>query len=108
MRNLSHILNVSTNVNGNLTFSIETNVVKLSAHFPDVVLASFIGPQNTSQNEEIVSCTLDIKKFIMFFSGLQINNCKTMCSIVHHKMVKFFMEQPGALSIQIFLTEITL
>lgn len=66
-----------------------------------------IGPINSSSDEEVVCCTVDIKKFLMFLSGLQITNCKTVCSIVHHKMVRFFMEQPGALSIQIFLTEIS-
>lgn len=73
----------------------------------DVSYCSFVGPVDSSEDDEVVCCTVDIKKFLMFLSGLQINNCKTTCSIVHHKMVKFFMEQPGALSIQIYLTEIS-
>lgn len=43
MRNISHSLTVSANKNGRLSLQIETNVVKLSAHFPDVMLESFIG-----------------------------------------------------------------
>lgn len=123
---MSHSLKVSANKTGRLTLQIETHVVKLSAHFPDITLESFIGnryisysltftshkfslgPVQSSGDEEEVYCTVDIKKFLMFLSGLQMNNCKTLCSIVHRKMVRFFMEQPGALSIQIFLTEISI
>lgn len=43
MRNLSHNLTLSANKNGKLTLQIETNMVKLSAHFPDISLESFIG-----------------------------------------------------------------
>lgn len=43
MRNMSHSLTVSANSNGRLSLKIETNVVKLSVHFPDVTLESFIG-----------------------------------------------------------------
>lgn len=43
MRNMSHSLTVSANKNGRFTLQTETNVVKLSAHFPDITLESFIG-----------------------------------------------------------------
>lgn len=43
MRNMSHSLTVSANKDGRLTLQIETNIVKLSAHFPDITLESFIG-----------------------------------------------------------------
>lgn len=43
MRNMSHSLKVSANNDGRLTLQIETSVVKLSAHFPDITLESFIG-----------------------------------------------------------------
>lgn len=43
MRNMSHSVTVSANKNGRLTLQTETNVVKLSAHFPDIALESFIG-----------------------------------------------------------------
>lgn len=64
---------------------------------------------NTTREDEdnIISSTVDIKKFIMFLSGMQLNNCQAVCNIVQDKMVKLYMEQPGALLLQIFLTEVT-
>lgn len=57
---------------------------------------------------DTVTATIDIKKFLMFLSGMQMNNSRTTCSIVQGKMVKLFLEQPGALNLQIFLTELSL
>lgn len=54
---------------------------------------------------DTVTATIDIKKFLMFLNGMQMSNCRTMCSIVQGKMVKLFLEQPGIVSMQIFLTE---
>lgn len=112
LRNMSHSLIVSANQNGRLTFQIKTNVVNVAAHFTDLSVQSFAVGQICSNNDEnedsqLISSTIDIKKFLMFLSGLQISNCRTLCSIVHGQMVKLFMEQPGALSIQVFLTEMS-
>lgn len=73
-----------------------------------VVQVPTINDCDEDEAEQIVYSTVDIKKFLMFLSGLQVNNCRTVCSIVHEKMVKLHMEQPGALTIQIFLTELSL
>ncbi|KAG5894524.1 hypothetical protein JTB14_026813 [Gonioctena quinquepunctata] len=113
MKNMSHSLIVSANKNGRLTFQIKTNVVSLSSHFTDLSVQSFAVGQipdfidGGDDDAHVISSTVDIKKFLMFLSGLQINNCSTLCSIVNGKMVKLYMEQPGALSIQIFLTELS-
>ncbi|XP_056642687.1 checkpoint protein HUS1 [Diorhabda sublineata] len=113
LRNMSHSLIVSANQNGRLTFQIKTNIVNIAAHFTDLSVQSFAVGQISSNNDDedddsqLISSTIDIKKFLMFLSGLQISNCRTLCSIVHGQMVKLFMEQPGALSIQIFLTEMS-
>lgn len=61
-----------------------------------------------SEQDEKVYTIVDIKKFLMFMSGLQLNNCRTMLSIIQGKMVKLFLEQPGAMSLQVFLTQLTL
>lgn len=68
-------------------------------------------PDSDSENEAedfstVVSANVDIKKFLMFLYGMQLNNSKTICSIVHGKMVKLHLEQPGALSLQYFLTQL--
>jgi len=113
MKNMSHSLTVKANKNGKLTLQIKTNTVSLSAHFPDLGINSFAGhiPSGYDSEHESasdVSSTIDIKKFIMFLSGMQLNNCHAVCNIVQEKMVKLYMEQPGALLLQIFLTELNI
>ncbi|XP_044745246.1 checkpoint protein HUS1 [Coccinella septempunctata] len=115
MKNMSHQLIVSANKNGRLILRIQTNTVTISSHFPDLNLESFavgitsnndIDDTNEDDEMHAVSSTIDIKKFLMFLSGMQLNNCKALCGIVHNRMVKLYMEQPGAMKLQIFLTEL--
>ncbi|KAK9891173.1 hypothetical protein WA026_013489 [Henosepilachna vigintioctopunctata] len=117
MKSMSHKLIVSANRSGRLILKIETNTVTLSSHFLDLSLESFaVGHLHTLDDEDstrendgelhAVSSTIDIKKFLMFLSGMQFNNCKALCSIVQNRMVKLYMEQPGAFKLQIFLTEL--
>lgn len=73
-------------------------------HIPDAEDMECDSEENDLQT---VSATIDIKKFLMFLTGMQVNNYKTTCSIVQSKMVKLALEQPGALSFQCFLTELS-
>ncbi|KAK4885330.1 hypothetical protein RN001_001601 [Aquatica leii] len=114
MKNMSHSLIVSANNFGRLSLQIKTNMVNLSAHFTNLGIQSFaVGQDNESTvgdgsaNESIVTATIDIKKFLMFLTGMQLNHCRTTCSIVHGKMVKLASEQVGALSLQCFFTELS-
>ncbi|XP_050296994.1 checkpoint protein HUS1-like isoform X2 [Anthonomus grandis grandis] len=111
MKNMSHSLIVKANKAGKLTLQIKTSTVKLSAHFPGLNVNSFAGHVRESVYEDeddnsAVSSTIDIKKFITFLTGMQLNHCQAVCNIVQGKMVKLYMEQPGALALQIFLTEL--
>lgn len=64
--------------------------------------------ENDAAAAQMVTATVDIKKFLMFLDGMQINNdCKTICNIVHGKMLKLQIEQPDMFSLQCFLTEIS-
>lgn len=64
--------------------------------------------QTIDEDLDTVTATIDIKKFLMFLTGMQMSNCRSMCSIVQGSMVKLFLEQPGIISLQIFLTELSL
>lgn len=55
---------------------------------------------------EVVRCQVDIKKFLLFLTGLQITNHKTICSIVDEKMVRLHFEQQGVVTLQCFLTQV--
>mgnify|MGYP002775682004 CR=1 FL=1 len=43
MKNLSQSLTVRANKNGKLTLQFKSNIVSLSAHFPDLSVNSFAG-----------------------------------------------------------------
>lgn len=65
--------------------------------------------ENDEADAQMVTATVDIKKFLMFLNGMQINNnCKTICNIVHGKMMKLQVEQSEMFSLQCFLTELSL
>ncbi|XP_066249726.1 checkpoint protein HUS1 [Euwallacea similis] len=111
MKNMSHCLVVRANRSGELTLEIKTNIIKLSAHFSHLNVHSFADGQLDSEaveDGEAVSSIIDIKKFLTFLSGMQLNNCQAICNIVQGKMVKLSMEQYGVLLLQIFLTELSI
>lgn len=133
MKNMSHNLIVCANKDGRLILQIKTNMVTLSAHFTDLSVISFAGKliievsirdccvhfsvgqiptmddlETIDEDLETVTATIDIKKFLMFLTGMQMSNCTTMFNIVQGKLVKLFLEQPGIISLQIFLTEMSL
>lgn len=74
-------------------------------------LEGFLNNDENDDNETIqrnfVSCQIDMKKFLTLLAGLQITNHKTICSIVDEKMVKLHFEQPGAITLQCFLTHVS-
>ncbi|XP_017785273.1 PREDICTED: checkpoint protein HUS1 [Nicrophorus vespilloides] len=120
MKNISTNLIVSATESGKLILKVKTPMVSLSANFPNLSVESFavghiptlseMHNQNDTNNEDCqaVSAVIDVKKFLMFLTGLHISNCRTICSIVHGQMVKLHLEQPGVSSLQCFLSEITI
>ncbi|KAJ8970390.1 hypothetical protein NQ317_018369 [Molorchus minor] len=69
MRNIGHSLIVSANKNGRLTLQTKTNIVSLSAHFPDLGIKSFavghITTTNSDDEDDVnqnVRSIVDIKK----------------------------------------------
>nr|XP_022914458.1 checkpoint protein HUS1 [Onthophagus taurus] len=116
MKSMNPTINVSANKYGRLSLQIKTNTVSLSAHYPDLSVQSFaVGStflhddgDNEEELFETVSATVDVKKFLMFLTGMQLHNARTICSIVHNRMVKFYLEQNGSLSLQYYLTQVSL
>lgn len=112
MKSMSHELIVSANKDGRLTYQIKSNIVTIAAHFPDLNVKSFaVGQLATIDDDwdkdaELVSTTIEIKKFLMFLNAMHVSNYQTTCSIVHGNMLKLYLEQPGALILQCFLTQV--
>lgn len=122
LRNMNHMLTVSANQSGRLTFRVENPLIKLSAHFPSLCVQSIMeGPLDTGKNadsdeeinsvddsnREAVSCQIDIRKFLTLLNGMQITSHKTICSIVNEKMVRLHFEQPNVVTFQCFLTSVS-
>lgn len=136
LKSMSFELIVSATRDGRLTFKIETALIKLCAHFPNLNIQSVAGKErfdesvtevkhcfaeglvnntesdsdgeeNMELNNADVSCRIDIRKFLTLLNGLQITNHRMICSIVHEKMVKLHFEQPEVATFQCFLTHLS-
>lgn len=81
---------------------------KIVFHFSVGQIPTLDNLQTVDEDLETVTATIDIKKLLMFLTGMQMSNGHVMCSIVQGRMVKLFLEQPGVISWQIFLTELSL
>lgn len=67
MKNMSHSLIVSANKYGRLTLKIKTNMISLSAHFPDLSVESFAGKVNAL---ETLCRSLYMQVFVIIFGLL--------------------------------------
>lgn len=57
---------------------------------------------------QLVSACIDIRKFVAFLTAMHISNNRMICSIVHGRMVKLLLDNPGVMNLQCFLTEFSM
>nr|KAF6319582.1 HUS1 checkpoint clamp component [Myotis myotis] len=72
MKNISNQLIIEANLNGDLNLKIESELVCVTTHFKD-----------------LGEVQVDIRKFLQFLAGQQVNPTRGVCNIVSHKMVHF-------------------
>ncbi|XP_054427260.1 checkpoint protein HUS1 [Pteronotus mesoamericanus] len=91
MKNISNHLIIEANLNGDLNLKIETEVVCVTTHFKDLG-----NPPSASGNasqdrdpEQMAEVHVDIRKFLQFLAGQQVNPTKAVCNVVSHRMVHF-------------------
>lgn len=70
---------------------IESELVSVTTHFKDLG-----NPPSASENqsedrspEQMVEVQVDIRKFLQFLAGQQVNPTRGVCNVVSHKMVHF-------------------
>ncbi|XP_059511936.1 checkpoint protein HUS1 isoform X2 [Myotis daubentonii] len=91
MKNISNQLIIEANLNGDLNLKIESELVCVTTHFKDLG-----NPPSASENEsedrspeQMAEVQVDIRKFLQFLAGQQVNPTRGICNIVSHKMVHF-------------------
>ncbi|XP_072268200.1 checkpoint protein HUS1 [Pyxicephalus adspersus] len=97
MKNLSNFIVIEANRNGEIILKIETDLVSVSTHFKDLGnphLISIDASQNSIQERDpdfMSEARVDIRKLLQFLAGQQVNPNKSICNIVHKRMVHFIL-----------------
>lgn len=96
LKNLSTYLTIMANQNGDMALQVETELVSARTTFRSLEIPNV--PDENSQatsklwsKDEFACARIDIKKFLQFLSGQQINPYKVVCSIIHESAVHFFI-----------------
>ncbi|XP_036309669.1 checkpoint protein HUS1 isoform X3 [Pipistrellus kuhlii] len=89
MKNISNQLIIEANLNGDLNLKIESELVSVTTHFKDLG-----NPPSASENEsedrspeQMAEVQVDIRKFLQFLAGQQVNPTRGICSSPHHASV---------------------
>ncbi|VVC98324.1 checkpoint protein HUS1 [Leptidea sinapis] len=116
MKTMSPEVVLRASAEGRLTLQIKTDLAKVSTRFRDLRVEAFEGPidhsdsESESQINEDVSrvcyCRVDAKKFSMFLSADNISHNRTICSIVHKKLVTLCLQTEENVKLQCFITGI--
>ncbi|KAJ0171782.1 hypothetical protein K1T71_012545 [Dendrolimus kikuchii] len=101
---------------GRLTLQIKTDMAKVSTRFKELRVEAFGGPIEHSDSEpesqvnedtsKLCYCRVDAKKFSMFLSADQISHNKTVCKMVHKKLVILCLETEQDVKLQCFISGI--
>ncbi|KAM7120963.1 checkpoint protein HUS1 isoform 2-T2 [Molossus nigricans] len=91
MKNISNHLIIEANLNGDLNLKIESELVCVTTHFKDLgnPPSASEGVSQDRSPAEMAEVHIDIRKFLQFLAGQQVNPTKGVCNVVSHKMVHF-------------------
>nr|XP_006006974.1 PREDICTED: checkpoint protein HUS1 [Latimeria chalumnae] len=97
MKNLSNLVVIEANLNGEMNLKIETDLVSVTTHFKDLGNPPWVseeGSQASTQDrdpESMVEARVDIRKLLQFLAGQQVNPSKAICNIVSGRIVHFIL-----------------
>ncbi|XP_052745298.1 checkpoint protein HUS1 [Bicyclus anynana] len=116
MRTMAQEVVIRASAEGKLTLQIKTDMAKVSTRFKDLRVEAFEGPIDHSDSEtesvaiedisKLCHCRVDAKKFSMFLSADNISHNRTICSIVHKKLVILCLYTQENVKLQCFITGI--
>ncbi|XP_022087084.1 checkpoint protein HUS1-like [Acanthaster planci] len=98
MKNLGSYMELSANQNGEMRLRVETDQVTVSTHFKDLEIPEWVNEGSESQTQgrqpdEMVGARVDIRRFLQFLTGQQLNPPKIICNIVDNRLIHFFLLQ---------------
>lgn len=109
MKNLSTLLVMEANLNGEMNLKIQTNLVSVTTHFQELgnppwgdVSSQDGGPSPPREPEVMAEVTVDIRKLQQFLAGQQVNPSRAICNIVHQNMVHLVLLHED-MSLQYFI-----
>ena len=85
MKYLADYIYLRANQDGELTVSVETDVVNVSTYFKNLQLIEVDAPQET------VQVRLNLKRLFEFINALQFQPSKMLCNFVDGKYAHFFV-----------------
>ncbi|CAH0598259.1 unnamed protein product [Chrysodeixis includens] len=113
MRTMTSEVVIRASAEGRLTLQIRTDMAKVSTRFKGLRVEAFGGPidhsdseTETQMNEDmsrVCYCRVDAKKLSMFLSAEQISTNRTVCSIVHRKLVILCLTTDESVKLQCFI-----
>ncbi|XP_033099980.1 checkpoint protein HUS1-like [Anneissia japonica] len=94
MKNIGSYLELSANQKGDMTLKVESQMATVSTHFKSLEVQYYDDQQSSpKEKDQSFGAKIDIKKFQMFLTGLQLNPQKIICNIVDNRLVHFFLLQ---------------
>ncbi|XP_063834167.1 checkpoint protein HUS1 isoform X1 [Ostrinia nubilalis] len=116
MRTMAPEVVIRASAEGRLTLQIKTDMAKVSTRFKDLRVEAFAGPIEHSDSEtetqvnedtsRVCYCRVDTKKLSIFLSADQISHNRTVCSIVHKKLVILCLQTEENVKLQCFISGI--
>ncbi|CAH0714949.1 unnamed protein product, partial [Brenthis ino] len=113
MRAMASEVVIRASAEGRLTLQIKTDMAKVSTRFKNLRVEAFEGPIDHSDSEtetqanedlsKLCYCRVDAKKFSMFLSADNISHNRTICSIVHKRLVILCLETEENVKLQCFI-----
>lgn len=109
MKNISNVLLLSANRQGELKVSVETDIVSVSTHFQDLINPTHRN-EGGQQNEtspprdpsDFAEAKIDIRKFAQFLTGQQVSPSRVICNIADNHVVHFYLMNDDV-SLQYFM-----
>ncbi|CAG9122304.1 unnamed protein product [Plutella xylostella] len=116
MKSMASEVTVRAAAAGRLALQIRTDMATVATRFKGLRVEAFEGPidhsdsESESQTNEDISttcyCRVDAKKLSMFLSSEQISHNRTLCSIVHKKLLILSLHTEENVTLQCFITGI--
>lgn len=106
LKNLSTYLTISANQKGDMNLKVETEMVTAKTSFQGLEIPEFDedsqAPSKLWPEDQFASARIDIRKFLHFLSGQQINPYKVICNVINESAIHFFIVHDN-LSLQYFI-----